>query len=65
MNLTGLFFVGAIFSLVLKNKRSKNYHRKIYREYLIAPRRELSNRGLGIVVTLLVCWQIDFLCASG
>ena len=25
-----------------------------------SPRRELSNNGLGIVVTLLVCWQIDF-----
>ena len=27
------------------------------------PRRELSNGGLGFVVALSVCWQIDFLCA--
>ena len=28
---------------------------------LDSPRRELSNGGLGIVVALLVRWQIDFL----
>ena len=32
---------------------------------LNSPRRELSNRGLGIVVTLLVFFQTDFLgCVS-
>ena len=29
-----------------------------------SPRRELSNGGLGIVVTLLVACQINYLCAS-
>ena len=28
-----------------------------------SPRRELSYGGLGIVVTLLVRWQIDVSCA--
>ena len=28
------------------------------------PRRELSNGGLESVVTLLVRWQINYLCAS-
>ena len=36
---------------------------KIVPEDLNSPRRELSNGGLEIVVALLVCWQIDFLCA--
>ena len=30
---------------------------------LDSPRQELFNSGLGIVVTLLVRWQIDFLLA--
>ena len=29
-------------------------------EYLDSPCQELSNNGLGIVATLLVCWGIDF-----
>ena len=29
-----------------------------------SPRRELSNGGLKGVVTLLVCWQINYSCAS-
>ena len=33
-------------------------------ENLNSPHRELSNGGLGIVVTLLVCRQIDFSCVS-
>ena len=36
----------------------------MYPEDLNSPRRELSNGGLGIVVALLVCWQIDFVCVS-
>ena len=31
---------------------------------LDSPRRGLSNGGIRIVVTLLVHWQIIFLCAS-
>ena len=31
---------------------------------LNSTRRELSNDGLGIVVALLLRWQIDFLCIS-
>ena len=29
-----------------------------------SPRREISNGGLGIVVSLAVRWEIDFSCAS-
>ena len=29
-----------------------------------SPCQELSNAGLESVVTLLVCWQIDYSCAS-
>ena len=31
---------------------------------LNSPRRDLSNGGLGIVVTLMVCLKINFACAS-
>ena len=31
---------------------------------LNCPREEFSNGGLGIVVALLVCLQIDILCVS-
>ena len=31
---------------------------------LDSPRQELSNGGLKSVVTLLVCWQINFLSAQ-
>ena len=57
-------FVGAMLSLVLnlKNKRSKNNHRKIYPVDLDSPRRELVIRGLGFIVAPLVRWQIDFFC---
>ena len=37
---------------------------KIVKADLDSPRRELSNGGLGIAVTLLVRWQIIFVCAS-
>ena len=37
---------------------------KCTRKIWILLRRELSNGGLGIVVALPVCWQIDFSCAS-
>ena len=60
----GFLFVGTIFSLLLKIKRSKNDHRKWNPEDLNYPRQELFNGGLGIVVTLLVCWQINVSCAS-
>ena len=53
-----------MFSLVFKNKRPKNYHRKIHLADLNSPRQELFNGGLGIVVTLLVRRQIDFSCSS-
>ena len=49
-----------MFLLVSKNKRPKNDHRKMCPKDLDSPRQELSNGGLGIVVTLLVRWQIDF-----
>ena len=31
---------------------------------LESPRRGLSNGGIRIVVTLLVHWQLNFVCAS-
>ena len=34
------------------------------RKDLNSPRRELSNGGLESVVTLLVAYQIDYLCVS-
>ena len=36
---------------------------KLNQADLDSPRRELSNGGLKSVVTLLVCWQINFLLA--
>ena len=50
--------------LVSKIKESKISFTKIYQADLDSPRRELSNGGLGIVVTLLVPRQIDFSCVS-
>ena len=56
-------FVGGMFSLVLKIKRSKNDHRKIDKSDLNSPRRKLSNGGVKSAVALLVRWQINFSCA--
>ena len=50
-----------MFSLVSKVKRPKINFTIIYHEDLDSPHQELSNGGLGVVVTLLVCWQIDVL----
>ena len=44
-------FVRTLFSLVLKNKRSKNDHTKIVWIDLDSPCRKLSNGGLESVVT--------------
>ena len=43
-------------------KGVKMGHTKIYSVDLNSLRRELFVRGLGFVVALLVCWQIDFSC---
>ena len=53
-----------MFSLVSKIKRSKIIFTKLYQADLDSPCQELSNSGLGIVITLLVRRQIDFLCVS-
>ena len=50
-----------MFSLVSKTKRSKINFTKLYQADLDSTRRELSDGGLGIAVTLLVRWKIDFL----
>ena len=42
---------------------SKMDHAKIYTAYLDFPRWELSVRGLGFFVAVLVCRGIDFSCA--
>ena len=39
-------------------------HTKTYQADLDLPCRELSVRGLGFVVALLVRWQIYFSCSS-
>ena len=57
-------FVGTLFSHVSKNMTPKIDFTKIVTADLNAPYRELSNGGLRIAVALLVCWQIDFSCAS-
>ena len=57
-------FVGTLFSHVSKNKTATLDFTKIVTADLNFPRQELSNGGLGIVVTPLVCWQLDFSCAS-
>ena len=53
-----------MFSLVSKIKRPKINFTKTYQADLDFPRRELSDDGLEIVVTLLVRQQINFPCAS-
>ena len=60
--MSGLFCWGHV-STCFKNEEVKNDHRKIDPADLNSPRRELSNGGLGIVVALLVRWQIVFLSA--
>ena len=39
-------------------------HTKMDPADLVSPRREISNGGLGIVVSLAVRWEIHFSCAS-
>ena len=39
-------------------------HTKMDPADLVAPRREISNGGLGSIATLLVRWQISYSCAS-
>ena len=56
----GYTFVGAMFSLVSKIKRSKINSTKTYQADLDSPRRELSNGGLGIVAALLVTGKSIF-----
>ena len=45
-------------------KEVKMHHTKIDHSDLNSPFQELSSGGLGIVAALLVCWQINFTCAS-
>ena len=47
-----------------EKKRSNMDHIITNPKYLDSPCQELSNSGLGIAATLLVCWGIDFLCVS-
>ena len=52
------FCSGVIWKVILK-KRSNMDHIKIDTAYLDSPCQELSVRGLGFVVALMVCWEID------
>ena len=57
------FSLDIIWKVILK--RSKINFTKIVKACLNSPRQEFSNGGLGIVVVLLVCRQIDFFaCVS-
>ena len=57
----GYFCWDPVFTC-FKKKTPQIHFTKTVTEDLNSPRRELSNGGLRIVVTLLVCWEIDFLC---
>ena len=59
----GYFCLGNILKVIQYNLK-KNAQTKIVRVDLDSPRRELSNGGLESVLTLLVHWQTNFLCAS-
>ena len=56
------YFVWALFGKIFWKERSKINFIKICQADLNSPCPELSNGDLGIVVALLVCWQIVF-CA--
>ena len=60
----GSIFVKVIFDLFFQNHFQNNAQTKIDPEDPNSPCRELSNGGLKSVVALLVCWQIDYSCAS-
>ena len=55
-------FVWPFVHLFLKINSPKNGDIKIGTTPMDAHRRKLSNGGLGSVVALSVCWEIDFLC---
>ena len=59
----GYFCLGIILKVIQYNFQN-NVQTKIAQLDLNSPRRELSNGGLGIVVTLLVAYQINYSCAS-
>ena len=54
--------LGIILEVILK-KEAKIGHKKMYPTDLNSPRQEHSNGGLGIVVVLLVRWEINVVCA--
>ena len=56
------FCSDVIWKVVLKKEVKKDYT-KIYQVDLDSPRQELSVRGLGFVVSLLVFWEINVSCA--
>ena len=62
-NRQAYFYLGIILKVILK-KEVKIDHTKIDPADLNSPRQELSVHSLGFVITLLVRWQINFLCAS-
>ena len=58
----GSIFVWACFHLLLKICLPKNDDVKIDAAWMDAPRRELSNVGLGSGVSLSVVWKNNVLC---
>ena len=58
----GHIFVSASLKYIFWKKRPKIHFTKVYPKYLDFPCRELSNGGLGIIVTLLFFSEIDFVC---
>ena len=58
-----LYFCLGVILKVIQYNFQNNAFTKIYHSELNSPHWELSNGGLGIAVTLLVRWEIDFLSA--
>ena len=58
------FFCLGIILKVIQYNFQNNAYTKIVTADLNSPRQELSNGGLGIVVTLLVSCQSNYSCAS-
>ena len=62
-HLCGMFLFGHYLQSYFE-KRGQNGSHKLDQADLNSPRQDLSNDGLGIVVALLVRWQINFVCVS-
>ena len=62
LNLLGLFLFGHYFESYFEKEVEINFTKINGRSEFSSP-RALYNGGLGFVAALLVCWQIDYMCA--